>query len=259
MSFLSYAHLSLALCILLVLNACKVPDVSSSSKPVSHDEWDALLKTHVSESGWVNYSGFIADSIRLDAYLIELSANHPNANNWSTSEQLAYWINAYNAFTIKLITEHYPVASIKDIKKGVPFVNTVWDVKFIQIEDELYDLNNIEHGILRPRFNEPRIHFAINCASVSCPPLANFAYQANVLDEQLTTMAKRFLADLTRNRIESNEEASLSKIFSWFKGDFTKEKSLIEYINQYAPVQLDENARIDFLPYDWNLNEEKSN
>ena len=255
----TYVFISVILYGFLFLQSCRIPDVTSSSQPVSHEIWDSLLKLHVSEDGWVDYRGFKSDSLRLNKYLELLGNNHPNENNWTRDEQLVYWINAYNAFTIKLVADHYPVASIKDIKNGVPFVNTVWDIKFIKIEDQVYDLNNIEHGILRPKFDEPRIHFAINCASVSCPPLANYAYHADDLDDQLALMARRFLADKRRNRIESAGAAELSKIFSWFRGDFTKNQSLISYINQYAPVQLDEKARIDFLEYDWNINSQDSN
>ena len=118
------------------------------------------MQDHVDDEGWVNYNGFIQDSLKLDNYLTLISNNHPNNKNWSKEERFAYWINAYNAFTVKLIVDNYPTESIKDVKSGLPFVNSVWDIKFINIEGNEYDLNNIEHGIIRPKFNDPRAHFA---------------------------------------------------------------------------------------------------
>jgi len=232
--------------------------VNSASKPVTHEIWDGLLKKHVSKNGDVNYKGFIADSAKLNNYLEVLSKHHPNEKNWSREEQMAYWINAYNAFTIKLIVQNYPVKSIKDIKNGIPFVNTVWDIKFIKIEGQEYDLNNIEHSILRPKFEDPRIHFAVNCASVSCPNLLNEAFTAKRLNEQLDGAARSFLADKSKNKFDSTSKAQVSKIFSWFKGDFTKkDKSLVDFLNRYAPVKLTAKAEIAYLDYDWNLNDVK--
>lgn len=256
----SFSLLVAGMYLLLTSNACigQNYDVASNSKPVTHEIWDALLKKHVSAKGGVDYQGLMLDSVKLNSYLKLLSENHPNAKNWSRNEQLAYWINAYNAFTVKLITKYYPVKSIKDIKKGVPFVNTVWDIKFIKIESATYDLNNIEHSIIRPKFNDPRIHFAVNCASGSCPSLLNEAYTAKRLDEQLDKVARSFLADKSKNKIASASKAELSKIFSWYKGDFTgKGQTVIDFINKYAPVKLDAKATITYLDYDWSLNEEK--
>ena len=220
--------------------------------PIEHHLWDSLLQKHVDADGWVDYEGFQQDSKRLNQYLDLLSSAHPNDQQWTEDEQLAYWINAYNAFTIKLVADNYPVASIKDIRRGIPFVNTVWDIKFINIEGHVYDLNNIEHGIIRKHFDEPRIHFAVNCASVSCPKLANRAYHPNQLDVQLTQAAQSFLADPRRNRIS---EQKVSRIFSWFRGDFTLGGTLIDFINQYAPISLPKDASLTFLDYDWRINE----
>ena len=185
----------LLLTVILSLTSCAVKDYQSSSQPINHAVFDSLLRQHVSEAGWVDYKGFIQDSTRFNEYLQLLSQNHPNEDNWSREEQIAYWINAYNAFTIKLIMDYYPVASIKDIKSGIPFVNTVWDIKFINIEGAEYDLNNLEHGILRPKYNEPRLHFAVNCASFSCPRLQNFAFTGAKLEEQLEEAAREFVND----------------------------------------------------------------
>jgi len=228
-------------------------DVKSDSKPFPHDTYDTLLKKHVDEDGWVDYEGFIADSVQFNKYLALLSANHPNKKNWSEDERLAYWINAYNAFTIQLIIDNYPIGSIKDIKNGIPFVSTVWDISFIKIEGIEYDLNNIEHNIIRQKFEEPRIHAAVICASRSCPQLRNEAFTAARLDEQLEDEMRRFVNEPTRNKITANK-GELSKIFTWYKGDFTKNGSLIEFINKFSTNELNSNAEITFLDYGWGLN-----
>lgn len=250
-------RISLLVLLLSVLacSSCKVKSYYGDSQPVSHGLWNELMKAHVNDQGWLDYQGIQKDKDILEDYLRILENSHPNPQTWSEKERLAYWINAYNAYTVKLVLDHYPVNSIKDIKKGIAFINSVWDIEFINIEGQQYSLTNIEHGILRPKFDEPRIHFAINCASYSCPVLRNEAFVAERLDEQLADAAKQFLNDYRRNRI-SSESPQLSKIFSWFKGDFTKEGSLISFINEHSGSQrIDADAKIEFLDYDWRLND----
>jgi len=240
--------------LLLGTTSCKVKSFYSSSQPIDHELWSTLLSKHVNDDGWIDYQGVQRDSDRFNQYLELLEINHPNPNTWSEDERLAYWINAYNAFTVKLILDYYPVISIKDIKKGIPFINSVWDIEFIEIEGQTYSLNNIEHGIIRPKFNEPRIHFAVNCASYSCPVLQREAFVADRLDAQLNDATQRFLLDGIRNRLES-DQPRLSKIFSWYRGDFTKKGSLIDFINKHTPDPIDSNAKIEFIDYDWRLND----
>ena len=233
--------------------------VTSKSEPVTHGIWDSLLKAHITEEGWVKYADFQKDRKKLDTYLQKLSAHHPNDKNWSKEEQLAYWMNAYNAFTVQLILDNYPLESIKDIVSGpnIPFVNSPWDIKFINIEGAKYDLGNIEHNFLRKRFDEPRIHFGINCASISCPVLPQFAFNADKVYEQLDEQTRLFFKDASKNKIEQNK-LQLSKIFKWFGGDFKKDgKTLQEFINQYTDTKIDSNASIEYLDYNWNLNEAK--
>lgn len=232
--------------------------VNSDSTPPDHKDYDALLKKYVDDDGLVNYADLKKDRASLRKYLSKLEKNAPN-DNWSQDEKLAYWINAYNAYTLDLIIQHYPVESIKDIGSTIkiPFVSTAWDIKFIEIAGEKYDLNNIEHGIIRKRFEEPRIHFALVCAAVSCPKLRNEAYFADTLDEQLTAAAKDFLSNPKKNNIKNSKEAELSKLFSWYGGDFKKKTTLIEYVNQYSSIKLDKDADIDFMTYYWELNEQK--
>ena len=228
-----------------------------SSTPPNHKDYDAILKKYVDDKGMVNYAALRKDREPLRNYLSNLAKNAPNSN-WTKNEKLAYWINAYNAYTLDLILENYPLESIKDLgsKIQVPFVNTAWDIKFIEIAGKKYDLNNIEHGIIRNNFDEPRIHFALVCAAVSCPRLRNEAYLAEMLDEQLTAAAQDFLSDSDKNLITNSRKVSLSKIFSWYGGDFKKKMSMVEYINKYSEIKLDKGVEIDFLDYNWALNEQ---
>lgn len=245
------------LSIFLINLSCGSSDLGlAGTIPPSHAIFTALLKKHVSDQGKVDYKGFIAESEALDAYLASLSTNPPDRKTWSDEEQLAYWINAYNAFTIKLIINHYPVKSIRDIgpKLSIPLVNTVWHLEFFTIGGKKASLDEIEHKILRKEFDEPRIHFAINCASISCPQLLNRAYTAENLEAQLEQAARSFINDSKLNTLEATG-AELSSIFSWFKSDFTRNGSLIDYINQYANVKLNKDAKISYNEYNWLLNE----
>jgi hypothetical protein len=236
------------------MNACKVKNYSSGATPVPHTKWDSLLQKYVSTEGWVDYEGFMEDSLALRSYLNLLSENHPDPGTWTDDERMAYWINAYNAFTVELIIRHYPVESIKDIRPGIPFVNTVWDIKFINIQGQTYDLNNIEHGILRPKFDEPRIHFAVNCASISCPKLMNRAYTSERLDQQLDQAARDFINDPSRNIIEQ-DHLQLSKIFKWYGGDF--DGKIVEVVRKYAGSPVSEDPQVSYLDYNWQLNVKK--
>lgn len=246
---------TLLLSALVVLaTQCRTIALHTEDIPISHVLWDSLLHRHVCADGMVDYEGFMRDSQHLNRYLRLLESSHPSADTWSKPEQMAYWINAYNAFTIKLIIDHYPVKSIKDIRRGLPFINSVWDISFITIAGSRYDLNQIEHNILRPLFKDARIHAAINCASVSCPRLRAKAYTADRLDEQLDEAMRTFLLDEVRNQ-PSASVAGLSPIFSWFSTDFERDKGSVRaYVNHYLPEPIPASAVIRYLPYDWQLN-----
>lgn len=226
-----------------------------AQKAPSHQQWDKLLKKNVDEAGMVNYKGFQKDKSELDGYLKILSDNAPQ-KSWSEKDQIAYWINAYNAFTISLILQHYPVKSIKDIGGKIYKINTAWDIRFIKIGREKYDLNNIEHKFLRRKFDDPRIHFAIVCASMSCAKLRREAYSGTQLDAQLEDQGKDFLNDRSKNNITA-DKAQLSKYFSWYGGDFTKNGSLVDFINKYSKTKITSNTKINYLDYNWSLNEQK--
>lgn len=215
---------------------------------ITHQLWDELLSKHVSKNGRVNYKSFKTDHKKLSNYIQNLGTLYSgNAlKSFSKKEKLAFWINAYNALTIDLILKYYPVKSIKDIKK--PWEQHLW--KSVGIP---FNLNDIEHKILR-KMNEPRIHFAIVCASVSCPKLLNEAFTASNLDEQLTKVTKDFLSDSERNSITENN-LKLSKIFQWFAKDFKQNGSLIDFLNQYTDVIISAKAKKSYKSYNWDLNE----
>ena len=210
-----------------------------------HRVWDQLLKEYVTPTGKVDYSGLKQDS-RLDLYLDQLAQN-PVSDAWSRSQKLAYWINAYNAFTVKLITEHYPVASIRDIQRP-------WAKKFVELGEQKYSLNQIEHDIIRPLFQEPRIHFALVCAAISCPKLLNTSYQPELLDQQLDHQTRYFLNKSGKNKLAQNQ-VSISQLFNWYGRDFKEKESIIAFLNRYSETAIDPKAKIEFLPYDWSLND----
>jgi hypothetical protein len=215
-----------------------------------------LVKAHVKPNGLVDYKGFIREKPKLERYLNLLSEHAPDRSKWTKNEQLAYWINVYNAYTVKLIVDFYPTKSIRDLgpRIKIPLIKDVWHYKFFKIAGVEMSLDEVEHGILRKEFDEPRIHFAINCASISCPALLNEAFVAERLDAQLSKVAVSFINDPTRNKL-SVQAVQLSPIFSWFKGDFTKKGTLIAFLNTYAKVKISPSARITFLDYNWKLNE----
>ncbi|MEM6345598.1 MAG: DUF547 domain-containing protein [Bacteroidota bacterium] len=230
---------------------------AKGTKPVSHDVWDQLLKKHL-VAGNVDYKGFLQDRDRLQMYLDLLAQNPPNPRHWSVPERLAYWINAYNAFTVALVLQYYPLDSIKKLgpRLQVPFINSAWDLRFFEIGGIKMTLNIIEHQILRRHFEEPRIHFAINCASFSCPRLRDEAYLGDEMERQLEEQAYEFVNDPHKNRISASA-AKLSQIFQWYEKDFVKKHSLREYINQYAQQAYKTDSPQTYIPYDWSLNEVK--
>ena len=217
-----------------------------SEPKIDHTPWDQLLQKHVSSNGNVNYEGFKSDIDRLNNYLVSISKIKPNTD-WSRNETMAYWINAYNAYTIKLMLNNYPLKSIMDINGG-----KAWDLKFVEIEGEKYSLDNIEHDILRAKYFDSRIHFVVNCASISCPKLSNTAYFAEGLDQKLEKAAKEFINNSAQNTISSNK-ASVSKLFDWYKDDFTKNGTVKEYINKYSTTKLTTD-KISYKEYNWNIN-----
>jgi len=228
--------------VLLLHTAIAQPTLTSLK---SHESFDSILQKHVSDAGKVNYKGLKADKAALDAYCKMLSEN-PVEESWTKEEKMAYWINAYNAFTLKLIVDNYPTKSILNFDGG-----KTWDVRRIKIGDKKYSLNNIENDILRPQFKDPRIHFAINCAAKSCPPLWNHAYTAENLEVALETRTRDFVKDKKHNTLSASR-AQVSKIFDWYGADFG---DLKKFLNQYSETKLKTTAAVVFNEYNWDLNE----
>ena len=231
----------------LLINLLFVTNLPSPlvATPPDHSLWTALLQAHVDQHGSVNYQGFKQDQVRLKSYLNQL-ARTPVNNNWPRNEQLAYWINAYNACTIQLIVEHYPVSSIMDIEGG-----KAWDLKWITLGQKTYSLNEIENEIIRPQFQEPRIHFALNCAARSCPPLLNRAWTAAQLEKDLEQRTRAFINHPDYNTIQP-QQVKISQLFSWYAGDFGQ---IIDFLNRYSTTSIRSGAKLTFLEYDWRLNE----
>ena len=210
----------------------------------NHSGWDQLLNKYVTADGRVNYEGFRNDKGILRDYIASLGANMPS-ESWSREDKLAYWMNAYNAMTVDLIVRNLPLESIKDIDKP-------WDQRLWKLGDKWYNLDEIEHQILR-KMGDARIHFGINCASFSCPPLLNEAFNSQTVEMQLDAMARAFVNDPKRNRISENN-IEISQIFSWFAKDFKTDGSLIDFLNRYSETTISNKARKSFMDYDWALN-----
>lgn len=226
-----------------------------------------LLTRYVSMEGEVDYKAFQQDG-RLQDYIEVLERTNPD--QLSEKEAIAFWINAYNAYTIKLILDNYPVKTIKEITplriKGlslaIPKINSPFEFELANINGKKYSLDDIEHKILRRQFDEPRIHFALVCASYSCPPLRREPFNAAQLDQQLDDQAHIFLNDVTKNLITLDKKhIAVSKIFKWFHADFTRDgNSLQQYLAQFfeGPIQekLAANGfNVRYRSYNWKLND----
>ncbi len=214
------------------------------TKKLSHSAFDLLLKKYVSSTGVVDYTGLKGNSSQLQSYLNELAKETPKSS-WSRNEKLAYWINTYNAFTLDLIIKNHPLKSITDLDGGSP-----WKVKRIELEGKKYSLDQIENQIIRPQFNEPRIHFAVNCAAISCPTLLNEAFLPEKLNAQLEKQTRKFINNSNFNQI-SESNAKVSKIFEWYGEDFG---DLRNYLNKYSNTKIGEGVPIEFGEYEWALN-----
>ena len=251
-----------------------VPLAKAQSFDHSHAAWTALLKKHVvlqggGKASQVRYAGMAGDRAALKAYLAQLSAVSPSGYEaFSKPQQQAFLINAYNAFTVELILTKYPkLESIKDLGG---LLTKPWSIKFVPLLGATLTLDNVEHDKLRERgrFDDPRVHFAVNCASIGCPMLREEAFVAERLDEQLDEQAQRFLSDRSRNRVRDGK-LEVSKIFDWYGGDFklghrgitSLPAFLARYANQLADAPADRERvktqalTVSFTDYDWALND----
>ena len=227
----------------------------------SHNQWTQVLQKYLNDEGYVNYGQLKKDAQDADhllpQYLEAISAvKKVEYDQWSDHNKMAYLINAYNALTVQLIIDHHPTESIRKIGG---FFSGPWKKEFFSILDgTLTSLDPIEHDVLRPEFKDYRIHAAVNCASISCPPLRNEAFVGERLDAQLDDQMRQWLADETRNRFSDNE-IELSKIFDWYGKDFVKwgggiNNVLKKYGPEAAIRAVENDSDIDYLKYDWGLN-----
>jgi hypothetical protein len=242
----------------------------------AHAAWTALLRKHVrlvrgGQATQVAYAGFVADRGALKAYLDSLSAVTPAAfAGWSKPERQAFLINAYNAFTVELIVTKYP--DLKSIKDLGSLLSNPWKPKWIALLGGKVSLDDIEHAMLRRRgdYDDPRVHFAVNCASIGCPALREEAFVAARLDAQMDEQTLRFMSDRTRNRFNAQRgRLELSKIFDWYGEDFrlghrgisSLQAFAARYVDQLAEAPTDRerirSGRLDiaFTDYDWALND----
>ncbi len=223
---------------------------ASGAEPFDHSPWDAVVSRHVSAIGEVDYTAIAADRAGLDAYLAALAETSPENRPEifpDEAAQVAYWINAYNALTINGVLRDQPFPGVRKVRRF--FERPIYTVGGRSVS-----LNNIEHGILRKQFREPRIHFALVCASVSCPNLAPFAFLPATLDEQLEARAKLFISQ-PRNVAVDGRTLRLSKIFDWFADDFKPVGGVLAFIAQRYEADLPQNPKLRYFDYDWRLNQ----
>ncbi|MFM1987740.1 MAG: hypothetical protein RJA99_697 [Pseudomonadota bacterium] len=273
------AWLGMALDAAVALAALQPGAVRAQQSPGfdhAHSAWTALLRRHVrlvrgGQATQVAYAGFAADRAALKAYLDGLSAVTPSAfEGWSRAERQAFLINAYNAFTVELILTKYP--DLKSIKDLGSLIASPWKPRWIPLLGGRVSLDDIEHAMLRKRgdYDDPRVHFAVNCASVGCPALREEAFVAARLDAQSDEQTLRFMSDRTRNRYNAQRgRLELSKIFDWYGDDFRAGHRGIASLPAFAARYADQlaDARADreriragavdiaFIDYDWSLND----
>jgi hypothetical protein len=264
--------------VLLLVVAFLLPAPSYAGYDHQHQPWNELLRRHVvvigaGKASRVSYAGFARDRAKLRSYLDSVSQVTPQEyGRWSESQQLAFLINAYNAFTIEKILTRYP--DLRSIRDFGTFIGNPWKDRFFTLLGKKQSLDGIEHDLIRApgAFEDPRIHFAVNCASIGCPMLREEAYVASRLDRQLDEQALRFLSDRSRNRFNPQTgRLEVSSIFDWYGRDFSRgwkgypsvEAFLAAHADKLAdapePTELirGQKAGIVFLDYDWGLNDAK--
>jgi hypothetical protein len=253
----SLAHLFRIVLILVVFatTTAMAPSPAPSSNPKEalsfHGQYGELLERYV-RNGGVDYAAWASnqdDASALDTYIKDLTALNPP--DWPREDGLAYWINLYNAVTVDLILENYPLESIKDI--GGFLRKSPWKRELVSVGGRKLTLNDIENEIIRPTFQDPRIHFALNCASIGCPTLQPWPFLPSRLDDDLDRACREAMNGERWVR-PTPEGVELTRIFDWYKGDFSQ-SGVIAFINRYrVGNEIDANAKISYLAYDWSLN-----
>jgi hypothetical protein len=228
-----------------------------SEAPFSHELFDQVLQEYVDGKGRVNYTKLKANPEKLEAYLDLLVVANPT--ELSYNGQLVFWVNAYNALVIKGVIDHYPTTSVRKVKWFNGFFSRL---KF-RVAGKTYALNQIEHGIIRTEFVDPRVHFVLVCASRSCPPLDKRAFSVADIEERLETATFNFIKDPTQVRLDrAKRHVYLSKIFKWYDEDFREGyDGVADFLADYLPPEdadfvLAEDVKFEHLDYDWTLNDQ---
>jgi hypothetical protein len=246
--------------LLLLLSTLLAPWIAYAADfDHTHRAFAAVLERHV-QTGRVDYAALNKDSAPLRAYLDQLGAvSTTEFARWTTNQQLAFLINLYNATTLKLVADHYPVQSIKDIGG---FFRGPWKQPIVRVFGQTVTLDHVEYVLLLERFREPRIHFALVCAALGCPELRAEPFVPDRLDEQIDEQGRKFLADPAKNRIDvPARTAYLSPIFKWFASDFeSRSGSVLKFIQPYLAPSVRTNLqqtefRIRYTRYNWDLND----
>lgn len=243
-------------------HAITASESSLTTDVVDHSLFDEILKQYVDKEGMVDYAGLKASPEKLDQYLSILDQTNPAL--LGDSDRLAFWLNVYNAYTLKLIINNYPIKSIRQAANGpfIPKINTPWEVDLVKVGGKVYDLDHVEHKVIRKEFDDARVHFALVCAAMSCPKLRLESYRGDILDQQLHDQGVDFLNSNNKNRIEKDgTQIRVSKIFKWFKGDFAKDgRTLQQFVAEFYEGELAEalsqnKLKVKYTSYDWSLND----
>jgi hypothetical protein len=255
-----------------------------ASPPMNYAAYAAALQHYVNDDGLVNYKGLKAKSTDLDAFTTALAALEPTVyDRWSDKDKIAFWLNAYNAFTLQAIVTHYPIrpsllGSLRFPKNSIRQIPGVWTELRFAVMGRQMTLDEIEHETLRKQFNEPRIHVALVCAAMGCPPLRNEPYTGDTLEAQLVDQTRRMLGHPLKFRIDRKAgQVYLSSIFKWFGDDFVKtygangkfaghsdtEKAVLHFISQHLEDNdqsyiINSQYGLTYLDYDWSLNEQQA-
>lgn len=283
-----FKHLIVLFVLGTILNGCAVirPDLTLDEAPAtkdavfSHDRFDAMLARAVDNQGRVDYTLLRENAADLDAYLLRVAAYSPDSHPAmfpTQNHKLAYWLNAYNAYVIKAVLVHYPIKSVLDVNPPallffLPDTFGFFIFQRFEFGGETTNLYYLGNDVVRERFQDPRVHFALNCASISCPHLPRYAFTGDRLDDQLNAETLEFLTDDRNVRIDhENKTIWLSSIFKWYASDFedpagqaqkSKDSPLVAYLlNHLPPGKADDlkavanQYAIKFIPYDWGLND----
>lgn len=256
----------------------------TNEKGFGFSDYDSVLKAFVDDSAMVNYRELKARPQKLNTFINAMGNVSPgDYDKWSGKDKIAFWLNAYNALTLKAIIDNYPIKSSffrSRIwpKNSIRQITGVWDKKTFKVMGKSLTLEHIEHKILRVKFDEPRIHMAMVCAAMGCPPLRSEPYVGEKLDEQLDDQTHRFLADSAKFKIDrSGKTLYLSPIFEWFADDFIKKygptrgigmhnrkvSSVLNFVASYLretdkKYVLAGRFKVKYLKYDWSLNEQQA-